>query len=388
MLTPTLLVASQYDSNVEQISGDAESDFVTRIGVRLQLDSQGKSSSWSLGGSSSASLYAREPERNTIGHNATFSYKTATESRGPQLTFTDSLSVSPELNPDNDVEAGNDIGNGILIRRLDTVQNSARISATQPVSERLGMSLGYGHSMTVFTDDADVVLTDTMSHTGNIGASYALTRRDSFSAGYRYRRYRFSGGGSDATEDAEQHRDRAFGQAHSATLGWGRQLTRTAQGSLNLGESVVLQSGRGRRWAHLVSASLSLQHSDRFNTSLQAGNDLNTTSGLSSDVIQSRYLSGSARYAFTHRFGVGATVRVYYNRSLRGREEDDDVTVHVLTYGGGVAMRYVAATWCALSLSYGYSRQDVRVLSLPGLDQDAAEFERYQVSGTAVFSFK
>lgn len=360
-------IDTQYDSNVEQTSGERDANVVTRIGPSLQLIGNQQAVDWSLSGRAGAALYYGESERNSISYGA--SLRAAGPKGGnqsPRYSFVDTLHIAPELDPDNDLETQNQIGNGILIRRLDTVQNSARIQMSVPVTERMGFSAGYGNSVTIFTQDPDTNVVDTISHSASGGVSYLLTRVDTLSLGYQYRLFQFDGGSS--------------GHAHSLRVGESHQFSRTSSGSIGVGGTVVIQGERLNR-AALADLGYSIKLSEKLSGSLGAGTDINTTSGLTDQIIRSRFVRGGISYQLTQRLSLSGSLRAFQNLRLRNSDDSTTDATRVISVSGGGGVSYQLATWASCRLSVSQSRQDVRSFD------SAEEFVRTQITAGVVISF-
>jgi hypothetical protein len=220
-LTPSIGVSEEYNDNVDVDNRNRQWDFITNFSPAVTLFINQPTYQLDAGLSFTASLYAREPSRNTALESLTF-LASGLYRVSPELTLTasDSFLLS---NYTNLVSA-----QGISTGRQRSWSNTFAPGAVWQMTRLNSLEIGGSYSTLRYEDQGPGNDSDTYQARGIL--SHSFTPRLSGNIGYEFTYLAETGGQEDST-------------THTPRVGVGYQLTRTLIATIHGGPAITLIGG-------------------------------------------------------------------------------------------------------------------------------------------------
>jgi hypothetical protein len=348
-LRPSLSVSETYNSNIYSSTNETE-DFITGIGARLNTSYTGANTELQANYSATLNVYAHHPELNVVTHDGSVNVDMARWFnkffRDVNISVSEDFTYTPDLR-DNyfDAERGgaNPLSNyGIRTGRNDSFRNAASINMRFQLSQNQDMNMRYSNILTEFSDPA---LTDNISNSLSIGASY-LIRRDTI--------YGDLGIRNSTADDVDIN-------SYFITTGLRHMFSPVTQGEISIGGEMIDHETTGNT-SSLRGALRFSKTSEFFSYHIGYSRELNTVSGVSTSPVVSQTVYSNITGRHSRQLTSNLGVSYSKNNSL------DDVDIKSYNVSAGAA--YAIRAWLTVSLSVSHFVQDSEVTSAQDIERN------------------
>lgn len=349
-LTITVGVGAGWDSNINTSREDEVDSIWYRVGAGLSYGWNNRITQATLGLAGSAIYYEESGPRDNEDYNArlTFNIK---HSASPRLTFTDSMYIAYEAEPDFAV------GVAAARRSGQYFYVNNNFGATYALSRRSSINLGYNIGAIFYDEDDASASEDRVTHNVSLNYQYALSKRTVGVIGARW--------GTTVYDTLDADFD-----TYSAYIGADHSFSPRLTGSVRVGATRYENSARDfDDTAPFLEGSLNYAL-DR-STAIRWYNRLGYEgSELSSFDSRYSYRTGiSARRQLDRRTSLSAGVH-YAHSELDGSEELGDISEDQLYFDLGLGYRI----YKNIDFNAGYT-----FITLSS-DSDNREYDRHRVS--------
>lgn len=349
-ITPSLLVAERYDSNVYFVPGTNLEDYVTTVSPQLRLVRKGQWLEGVVSGGAIGEAYVKNPDLSYVGGNGTVDLNLdGTMNRlvqGLGLRVTGTFAYTPQPRPfaaptsENQLQPG--FVQGIQVQRVNTFSNAARVEASYRFSEYQSMTVTYldqrirfGTPIAAPTGATQGGLIDTNFQTITSGLVRNLSPADTISLTYQYQHATYSGAlGSDFS-------------AQGMRVKWARLITSALHATGEGGFAVTSPSGYATPLG-AVSVEWNGQDTSAMVSYSQA---VAPSFYLGATALLSQVVTGTVRRQITDPLSVSVTGGYAVNESV-----PDNSFLRFKSYTITPSISYVISKTFVATLSYVHSQ--------------------------------
>jgi hypothetical protein len=298
---PSLAISQVYDTNLFVTSTNRQADWITRVSPSVDADV--RATLLTLSGRYTIDLerFAQHEELNSAAGRQRAALTLDYRPTPRVAVLADAAAATTETPGELNVV------NGLAVGRARAQQLAGRVRVSRDLSERTNGSVGY-----TFTDGRIAGGIRTEEHAAKIGTLQRLNQRDTVTADYGVRLFRFASGDSSM-----------FQTSHAITLGWNRTVTQRAAVSLSGGPRVTNGSP-----APEVSFGARYRLADG-EVSFDAARAQTTVLGLAG-VAAISSVAGSLRWRLTPSMYAAVTPGFYYTTLADRRAAVYRTTIAVL----------------------------------------------------------
>ncbi|MBI3812617.1 MAG: hypothetical protein HY283_10535 [Nitrospirae bacterium] len=239
------------------------------------------------------------------------------------------------VNPSPDVTTG-----GVRTPRTNTLRNIFDIDESMPLSTISKIGFGYKNSYTQYQDPA---LVDSQTNEARMSYSRDLSRTDTATTGYSYRRFNPYGG--------------EISHIHTLSLGDRHDFSPILTGDAGLGVIAAVLPDLNPQYSLYGSLSASRRFKDRIQMSIRGSRNIDASSGIASVPLITDKAALSLNKQFTAALSADTDLNVARNYSI-GKERVTGRPIDIHSQGAGIGVRYQFTTWLLSDFEYHYYRQE------------------------------
>lgn len=342
-----LTLTTRYDTNIE-LTANGRSDMVYLIGPQIGMKYEDADMAITAAYRVNMELFTIHHKLNSAQQDLTADAdlsrmlstvlpKGSTVHVGEILFYTPILPDFESLvNPSSDVTTG-----GVRTPRTNTLRNVFEIDESMPLSTLSKIGFGYKNSYTQYQDPA---LVDSQTNEARISFGQDLSRTDTATAGYSYRRFNPSGG--------------EISHLHTLTLGDRHDFSPILSGNAEIGViAAVLPDFNAPQYSLYSNLSVSRRFKDRVQVSVRGSRNMDASSGIASTPLISDKASLSLNKQFTVALSADADLNVARNYSI-GKVKETRNLIDIHSQGAGIGVHYQFTTWLVSDFEYHYYRQE------------------------------
>jgi len=354
---------TRYDTNI-QLVPNGESDMVYLVGPRIGIKYEGPDATVTAGYRVNAELFATHPSLNRVRQEISVDAVLTRMMRtvlpkGSTLHVRENLYYTPILpdfeswlTPSPDGTTG-----GVRTPRTNTFRNVFEIDESMPVSLLTRVEFGYKNSYTQYQDPG---LIDSQMNEVTITFNHDLSRIDTTTTGYSYRRFNPFGG--------------EVTHLHTLSLGDQHQFSPILKGEAWIrGIAAVLPGFNKPQYSVHGGLGVTRQFKNQTTLSLRWTQYIDAASGISSVPLNSDRVSFSITKNFTPALSGEGTLDLARNYSLV-KDQSNNLPVDIYSQGTNVGLHYQLTSWLMSDLEYRYFRQESTVNSQAGLSRNIYGF--------------
>ncbi len=342
-----LTLTTRYDTNI-QLTANGQSDMVYLVGPQLGMKYEDAEMAITVGYRVNAELFTTHHNLNNVRQDlsaeADLSRMLSTVLRkGSMVHVREDLFYTPILpdfeslvNPSAGVTTG-----GVRTPRTNTLRNIFEIDESMPLSTLSKIGFGYKNSYTQYQDPA---LIDSQTNEARISFSQDLSRIDTATAGYSYRRFNPYGG--------------EISHFHTLMLGDRHDFSPILTGDAGLGViAAVLPDLNAPEYSLYGTLSVSRRFKDRIQLSVRGSRNIDTSSGITTTALINDRGTLSLNKQFTTVLSADAALNVARNYSI-GKEKETGNLIDIHSQGASIGIHYQFTSWLLSDFEYQYYRQE------------------------------
>jgi len=240
------------------------------------------------------------------------------------------------LTPAADVSNG-----GVSTGRTNTLRNVFEVNESMPISMLTRIALGYKNSYTQYQDPT---LIDSQMNEARFTIRHDISRTDTTSTGYSYRRFNPYGG--------------EVSHLHGLTVGDRHEFSPILKGEASFGvTAAVLPAFNSPKYSGHGTLSVSRQFKNRSNISLRGSRYLDAASGISGIPLITDRATISMTKDLTQALSMEADLNGARNYSIV-KEAGTGRPIDIHSQGANIGLHYRLASWLMSDLEYRFYRQE------------------------------